>query len=91
MTTLDDLALRFELHAVCIACRRMERLDIAALIGRFGRTYPVTDVRARVRCRACGARTRDIRIAYAGTDGGARGFFYRGNPPSRGGADDVSR
>ena len=91
MTTLDDLAIRFELHAVCIACRRMERLDVAALIARFGRACPVTAVRARVRCRMCGTRTRDIRIAYAGLDGGARGFFYRGSSRSPAGGDDVSR
>ena len=78
MTTLDDLALRFELYAVCIACRRMERLDIAALITKLGGASPLSAVRARVRCRACGARTHDIRIAYAGPEGDARGFHYRG-------------
>jgi hypothetical protein len=73
MTTLDDLKSRFELYAVCIACRRMEKLDIPALIETFGGSYPVADVRARVRCKQCGLRTGDIRIAY-----GSGGFHYRG-------------
>lgn len=82
MTTLGELARHFELYAVCIGCRRMERLDIGALIGKLGGESPVTAVRARVRCRACGHRTHDIRIAYAGPDGGARGFHYRGSKQS---------
>jgi len=78
MTTLGDLRRHFELYAVCIVCQRMQRLDLAALTATLGDTTPVADVRARVRCCRCGRRTHDIRIAYAGTSGGARSFHYRG-------------
>jgi ribosomal protein L37E len=77
MQTLADLVSHFELYAVCIACRRMVRLDLYRLIPRLGATRTVTDVRDRVRCRACGQRTHDIRIVYAGPCGSARGFHYR--------------
>ena len=77
MQTLADLAPHFELYAVCIACRRMVRLDLHRLIPRIGGAATVPDVRDHVRCRACGRRTRDIRIVYAGPCGGARGFHYR--------------
>ncbi len=77
MQTLADLAPHFELYAVCIACRRMVRLDLYRLIPRIGGSRTVADVRDRVCCRACGRKTHDIRIVYAGPCGGARGFHYR--------------
>jgi hypothetical protein len=78
MTKLGELEKRFELYAICIGCRRMERLDITRLIGRFGTDCTVMEVRARVRCKSCGKRTGDIRIAY-----GSGGFHYRPNRPTR--------
>src|SRR5574337_1023582 len=77
MQTLADIASHFELHAVCIECRRMERLDLPALLARLGATATVADVRAKVRCRGCNQRTRDIRIVYVGPGGSVRGFYYR--------------
>ena len=77
MQTLIDLVSHFELYAVCIDCRRMVRIDLHQLLQRLPGTSTVTDVRERVRCRACGRRTRDIRIVYAGPCGNARGFHYR--------------
>lgn len=76
MTTLGDLEKRFELYAICIGCRRMERLDIAALITTLGASCSVGEVRSRVRCKQCGHRTGDIRIAY-----GSGGFHYRAHRP----------
>jgi ribosomal protein L37E len=77
MQTLADLAPHFELYAVCIACRRMVRLDLYRLMPRLGAIRTIADIRDRVRCRACGRRTHDIRIVYAGPCGGARDFHYR--------------
>jgi hypothetical protein len=77
MVTLTDLVARFELHAVCIHCQRMEQIDLPELIRRSPATHTVEEVRQRVRCRRCRKRTRDIRIVYVGTNGNARGFHYR--------------
>jgi ribosomal protein L37E len=77
MLTLADLVTQFELHAVCIHCQRMERLDLHELMSRLPSTSTVAEVRTRVCCRQCGRRTYDIRIVYVGIDGNARGFHYR--------------
>jgi len=82
MVTLTELASHFELYAVCGSCRRMARIDVHRLAQQLGGQSTTDEVRARVRCRACGRRTHDIRIVYAGPCGGARGFHYRGNPRS---------
>ncbi|NJN52608.1 MAG: hypothetical protein HC809_13485 [Gammaproteobacteria bacterium] len=74
---LSDLASHFELFAVCGGCRRMVRVDLHRLTAELGTSSTTDDVRNRVRCRACGRRTQDIRIVYAGPCGGARGFHYR--------------
>ena len=86
MVTLADLVARFELHAVCIHCRRMERIDLTELMHRFPETRTVEEVRDRVRCRGCRRRTRDIRIVYVGTNGNARGFHYRAHQSHKGAA-----
>ena len=87
MVTLADLVARFELHAVCIHCQRMERIDLPELMLRFPATQTVEEVRERVRCRSCRRRTRDIRIVYVGTNGVARGFHYRDHQRRKGAND----
>ncbi len=77
MQTLTDLVSHFELYGVCIACKRMTRIDLHPLMQTLPHDSTVADVRERVRCRECGTRTRDIRIVYAGPCGNARGFHYR--------------
>jgi DNA-directed RNA polymerase subunit RPC12/RpoP len=77
MQTLAELASHFELFAVCIDCRRMVRIDLNELLQRLPGALTVEALRRRVRCRACGHRTGDIRIVYAGPCGSARGFHYR--------------
>jgi len=77
MLTLADLVTEFELHAVCIRCERMERLDLQQLLSHVPDTCTVAELRTRVTCRECGLRTHDIRIVYVGIDGKARGFHYR--------------
>jgi ribosomal protein L37E len=81
MQTLSELAAHFELFAVCIDCQRMVRIDLHELLLRLPSTLTVVDLRNRVRCRACGRRSRDIRIVYAGPCGNARGFHYRSYTP----------
>lgn len=75
--TLDELADHFRLYAVCVPCRRMEELQIPALCGRLGAQASAAEVRERVRCKHCGARTQDIRIIYVGAEGAVSGFHYR--------------
>jgi hypothetical protein len=77
MTSLGELASHFELYAVCTRCRRMVRLDLYRLVDRLGTECSTDELRRRVRCRACGQRSREIRIVYAGPCGGARSFHYR--------------
>jgi len=66
MQRLMDLAESFRVYALCGPCGRMVDLDVAALLTRHGHEITVAEVRARVRCGACGCRTRDIRIIYVG-------------------------
>jgi hypothetical protein len=74
---LTELIKHFELYAVCIDCRRMEPVDVASIVAAGGSQLDVETIRARVRCRQCNRRTRDIRIVYSGPCGHARGFHYR--------------
>ena len=66
MQTLADLSLSFQLYAVCVPCQRMERLPLAGLIDRLGPEFLVTDLRSKLRCKRCQARTEDLRIVYVG-------------------------
>jgi hypothetical protein len=91
MQTLSELASHFELFAVCIDCRRMVRVDLNELLQRLPGGMTIEAVRRRLRCRACGRRTGDIRIVYAGPCGSARGFHYRNHAaPSHDPADPQS-
>jgi Zn finger protein HypA/HybF involved in hydrogenase expression len=74
---LADLIKHFELYGVCISCRRMEQVDLASIVAAGGSQLDIETIRARVRCRQCKRRTRDIRIVYSGPCGHARGFHYR--------------
>jgi hypothetical protein len=73
MVTLGELASHFELYAVCGHCRRMVRLDLHRLIDEVGAICPTDRLRRQLRCRACGRRSGEIRIVYAGPCSGARG------------------
>jgi hypothetical protein len=66
MQRLVDLVENFRVYAVCAPCGRMHALDLDALVSNLGRAVTVADVRARVRCRACGRRSHDVRIVYVG-------------------------
>ena len=79
MKTMADLHDRFQLHAVCTDCDRMEQIRIQALIDRFGDDLTIDSVRRRLRCTGCGQRTEDIRIVYVGENARVSGFHYRGN------------
>jgi hypothetical protein len=91
MMTLAELASHFDLYAVCGDCRRMVRVDLHLLAATLGGQATTDDVRARLRCRACGRRTHDLRIVYAGPCGGARVFHHRGaGPRGAGGSSGPS-
>ena len=80
MKCLADLVESFQLYAVCADCQRMEHVPLPALIERCGAATPIDEVRDRLRCRACGRRTGDVRIVYVGKSAALSGFHYRGNP-----------
>ena len=65
MRTLGDIPYTFKLYGVCAECRRMESIGVQDLIAKFGPEYPVSRVRDRVRCKACGKLTQDLRLVYA--------------------------
>lgn len=77
MQRLTDLADKFRVYALCVPCGRMEALDLAALAAAGGGSMTVAELRGRVRCRACGTRTRDIRIVYVGPADRPAAFHYR--------------
>jgi hypothetical protein len=66
MQRLVDLIENFRVYAVCVPCGRMHALDLETLVARHGADATVANVRDRVRCRACGRRSHDIRIVYVG-------------------------
>jgi len=55
----------------------MEALPLATLLERFGASVTLTDIRARLRCRECGARSHELRVVYVGPEGRAVVFQYR--------------
>lgn len=77
MQRLGELLESFKVYAVCVPCSRMEAVDLRAAVERLGATATVADLRARVRCRGCGRRTRDIRVVYVGPADRPATFHYR--------------
>jgi len=77
MQRLADLRECFRVYALCVPCGRMEALDLDAALAHLGDDGSVADLRARVRCGQCGARTRDIRIVYVGPRDRPAAFHYR--------------
>jgi hypothetical protein len=67
--TLGHLLLTYRLFAGCPSCRRAAELDLPMLVKRFGADAPIEAVRERVRCRACGKRTNDVRVVRVGGRG----------------------
>ena len=47
------------LYAYCRVCKRSERLDAAALLGRHG-DLPLRALRRRLRCTACGRSDAEV-------------------------------
>lgn len=66
----DFPAESFAILAFCDACGHQALLDRR----RLPTGLTVQQVRARLRCSACGSRDTSIRIVYTG----AGGFHYRG-------------
>lgn len=77
MQRLIDLVATFRVYAVCVPCGRMEPVPLAAAAARLGPDATVTDLRERVRCSGCGARTRDVRVVYVGPEDRPATFHYR--------------
>ena len=69
--TLDTIGSLAEngyiLYACCEVrgCLRVAPVDLGALVRSRGADMPVGDVKARLRCTACGSRETSIRIAWA--------------------------
>jgi hypothetical protein len=77
MQRLSELAGSFEVYALCPPCGRMEALPLTALLDRFGRDVTLSDIRPRLRCRACGERSNELRVVYVGPEGRPVVFQYR--------------
>jgi hypothetical protein len=52
--------------AYCGKCKHSARLSLVKLRARLGDTFPLRDVRPRLRCRRC--RSRHIIITFLGPD-----------------------
>ena len=61
LTTLADHR-DLDVLACCVACERYVALELAALAERFGWDAPLDELRPRLRCRRCGARTGRVLI-----------------------------
>jgi hypothetical protein len=57
--TLADLADRNHLYAHCNHCRNAKKLDVAALLARFG-PLSFGRLKNRLRCTRCGARRPEL-------------------------------
>lgn len=90
MQPLSELVDRFAVYALCLPCGRMEALDVAGLLARFGAASTLEDIRPRLRCRACGTRSRELRVVYVGPAGRAIVFQYRREGGLRPGAGQSS-
>lgn len=72
LKTLSEIPPTFTVSGVCVSCERMEVIDHLDLVLRKG-DMTVKQFKSKVRCKVCGQRTGDIRIAYVGNTG----FSYR--------------
>ncbi len=61
LTTLADHQ-GLDVLACCVACERYVPLELAALAERLGWDAPLYELRPRLRCRRCGARTGRVLI-----------------------------
>ncbi len=77
MNNLSDLVPSFQLYAVCVTCKRMERLVLTELIESCGPDTEIAAIRRRVRCQVCHIKTSNIRIVYVGPDNQVSAFHYR--------------
>jgi hypothetical protein len=77
MQRLSDLVDSFEVYALCPPCGRMEALPVPALLERYGDDFDLDQLRARLRCRTCGEKSRELRIVYVGPAGRPVVFQYR--------------
>ena len=64
--TLGDLPPDQAMYAHCRDCDRTERLNLLALISRFGPATPLSDVRRRLRCQGCRGKNCGLMFGWAG-------------------------
>lgn len=74
---LTDLRQSFRVYALCRPCGRMEPVDLDDVVARLGVRATIADLRMRVRCRHCRARSHEIRIIYIGPRDRPADFHYR--------------
>jgi hypothetical protein len=55
----------------------MEPVDLDNVLARLGPCATAADLRTRVRCGHCGARSHEIRIVYVGPRDRPADFHYR--------------
>ena len=76
MQTLQDLSATFRIYGVCEPCQRVKAVDLAGLLEKEGKDYPVERIRMRLWCSQCRQRSRAMRIVYVGPEGRTATFRY---------------
>ncbi|MGR9089884.1 MAG: hypothetical protein ACU85U_04800 [Gammaproteobacteria bacterium] len=66
LSAIADLTQSYRLYGVRNAGRRMERQNLLKLSMALLATFPITQVKAKLRCNKCGSKDCAIRIAWAG-------------------------
>ena len=77
MHSLNDLLESFHLYAECERCQRSMQLNLEKLIERLGDDFPITELRAKLRCTSCNIRGQDLRIVFVGLPDKRVVFQYR--------------
>jgi hypothetical protein len=70
--------LRLSLVFECRNCRKISQADLLDLIGRYGPSAKLGDLRPKGKCSRCGKRAADVLLKAAGTPA-KRGWWPR--PP----------
>ena len=65
LDTIGDLGERHVLYAFCSMCRRDTQLETPRLAAVYGAGLRISELRKRLTCKKCGARSREIRIVFS--------------------------
>jgi hypothetical protein len=66
ISTIQDLTDKYRLYGVCNTCHRMDRLNLFSLVTRLGATFPIGQVKMKLRCKQCRSKDCGVRIVWVG-------------------------